>query len=195
MEPCTERALLTNYEKLNYSYVSSGKSRFFQCCKCQRILKSRSIKKLKTHRSRCDTADDSVESRRNNIFKSQLQSVTGWGLVDGNGALKCPSEEDQEPGICVSTNYGDVLSSRRELEKSSVDLSVLGKTMDVAASECENSDSTCNDDYHRSQPGFDPNVLVGHLRLLVMSQTVGHRDHSEEISAIIQELKSARIIA
>ena len=121
--------------------------------------------------------------------------MTGCELADCNGTLKCQSTEDQETGICESTNYAGVLSSRRELEKSTIYLTALNKSNDITVPERENSDSLSNDYYHRSHPDFDPNVLVCRLRLLIMSQSLGKHNHSEEISAIIQELKSARIIA
>lgn len=40
----------------------------------------------------------------------------------------------------------------------------------------------------------DPNELVGRLRLLVSSQTAGHTGHNNEIIAIIEELREAKII-
>ena len=41
----------------------------------------------------------------------------------------------------------------------------------------------------------DPNDLVNRLRLLIASRAAGNNNHTQEIEEIIQELKTARIIA
>ena len=176
-----------SYERLAFSCIKSGNERFLKCLKCGSNLENRSLARLEHHNKKCKNKYSNESARNMEFSKSLLQNSICHDLPEAPLSVLY-SVDNEEPGNELAAYNADIIKT------SSVSTPSFEYSVNIAAPGCEDHDSRSSV-YFSSYHCYNVNDLVNRLRLLMLSQSAVKYNHKSEIQVILQELKSARIIA